>query len=326
MKKTILTLLIAFVAIVAAKGQQIAVVSGNGATTIYQTLDDAVAGAEDGSTVYLPGGGFPIKDETKIDKKLTIMGVSHRGDTDNVDGATIIAGNLSFVGKSSGSAVIGVYISGNINVGNETDPIRNLTIRNCNINAILVNNDQSTGMIVNQNYLRNLSSFGNSNPKITNNIAHSFCGINGGQIKNNIIVSYSWISQKNSVIFADNSTITNNVILAPHWPGQLTQVHVGSECIISNNMVRYEWGENCIVANENDWNNVFKKDKGVNIYSEYTFINDYEKYQDKVGIYAGTGFDDSALPPVPHIIAKNIPEQTDAEGKLNIKIRVKASE
>ena len=32
------------------------------------------------------------------------------------------------------------------------------------------------------------------------------------------------------------------------------------------------------------------------------------------------------MAPLPYIVAKDIPEQTDAEGKLNIKIRVKASE
>ena len=50
----------------------------------------------------------------------------------------------------------------------------------------------------------------------------------------------------------------------------------------------------------------------------------------QIGIYGGNGkteqdnFDDEALAPIPRIISKEIPEQTDAEGKLNIKITVKS--
>jgi len=45
-----------------------------------------------------------------------------------------------------------------------------------------------------------------------------------------------------------------------------------------------------------------------------------------VGIYSGTGFNDDQLAPVPYIIGKRIPEQTDASGQLLIQIRVKAGE
>ena len=41
-------------------------------------------------------------------------------------------------------------------------------------------------------------------------------------------------------------------------------------------------------------------------------------------IFGGTGFNKGALPPVPYIQSYEIDEQTDAEGKLNIRINVKA--
>ena len=177
---------------VAAWAQNIAVVSPTNSTDIYQTLDEAIAGAEHGSTIYLPGGGFQIKDETKIDKKLTIMGVSHRGDTDNVDGATVISGRLNFVGGSSSSAVVGVFVSGNIDVGEEDEDaivVKNLTLRYCNANSIQVKDNQSSGMVVNQCYLRNPSDFGKTNANINNSIVHSIIKINGGKINHNIVTS-----------------------------------------------------------------------------------------------------------------------------------------
>lgn len=186
MKRKLL-IAVAFLATMTAAAQNIAAVSPSNATTIYQTLDEAIVGAESGSTIYLPGGGFQISDEAKINKKLTIMGVSHRGDTDNVDGATIIGGNLYFEEGSSGSAILGVYVSGNINVGTETVPTTNFTARYCNVNSIQVKNSLSSGMIVNQCYLRNVSNFGNTNVKITNCISDRIENIQNGTISYNII-------------------------------------------------------------------------------------------------------------------------------------------
>ena len=154
---------VACFATLTAWAQNIAVVSPGNVTTIYQTLDDAITGAISGSTIYLPGGGFQIKDDTKINKKLTIMGVSHRGDTDNADGATMIAGNLNFTTNSSNSAVIGVYITGNINIGVDDASVNNITVRYCHINSIQIHNNTCTGTVINQNFIRSLSNYRNSN-------------------------------------------------------------------------------------------------------------------------------------------------------------------
>ena len=133
--KRILSIAVAFAATITAVAQNIAVVNPSNSTSIYQTLDEAITNAEAGSIIYIPGGGYKVTDNAKINKKLTIMGVSHRGDTDNVDGATVISGNLNFIAGSSKSAVIGVYISGNVNL---TDSIAQFTMRHCNVNSLQV--------------------------------------------------------------------------------------------------------------------------------------------------------------------------------------------
>ncbi len=83
------------------------------------------------------------------------------------------------------------------------------------------------------------------------------------------------------------------------------------------------WGEDCVTVT--DWSEVFVNDRGITPYSDYHFKEAYKQYSDK-GIYGGTGFSDSALPPVPYIVSKSIPQQTDASGKLRIRVAVKAGE
>ena len=88
-----------------------------------------------------------------------------------------------------------------------------------------------------------------------------------------------------------------------------------------------DWGDDPInVSAAENWNNIFENPAGVTPNSSYHFKGEYKQYEHQCGIYAGDGFSDTALPPIPYIVAKSIPQQTDSEGKLNIKVRVRASE
>lgn len=330
MKRKIL-FAVALLATMTAAAQNIAAVSPSNATTIFQTLEEAIVGAESGSTIYLPGGGFQISDETKINKKLTIMGVSHRGDTDNVDGATIISGNLHFEGGSSGSAVLGVYLTGNINVGTETDSVTNFTVRYCNVNSIQVKHSQSSGMVVNQCYLRNESDFGLTNVKLDNCLVHSMANINGGRINHNIVTSansnhryYGGYYYYRPIHFVSNSTIINNFFLT--W-GK------GIDCetfqVLNNCIGTESWGENPVTLDEGTtWDDVFYANKGVSISSDYRLKGKWGKGAatdgSDIGIYGGTGFKDESLVPIPRIISKKVSESTDESGKLQIVVKVKA--
>lgn len=332
MKRKIL-FAVALLATMTAAAQNIAAVSPSNATTIFQTLDEAIVGAESGSTIYLPGGGFQIKDETKINKKLTIMGVSHRGDTDNVDGATIISGNLHFEGGSSGSAVLGVYLTGNINVGTGTDSVTNFTVRYCNVNYIKVKHSQSSGMVVNQCYLRRESNFGNCNVRLENNIAHSYTYINGGIINHNIITSkpYGGYMSAYMHIGMNNTTITNNFFLASYSSSRDC-----SNCLSHNNFWDSSFsdsssdliGENPFFReSDKTWDDVFYANKGVSILSDYRLKGSWGKGKatdgTDIGIY-GNIAEKKDLTPIPRIVSKKVDESTDGSGKLQIEVTVKA--
>lgn len=324
MKKLFSTILVAIVATVASYAQTIAVVSSNGVTTMHQTLADAIDKAASGSVIYLPGGGFQLSDDTKITKKLTIMGVSHRADTDNAEGATVIAGNIFFEDGSDGSALMGIHVTGTVHVGTDEKAVTNFLMRYSNVNNIAVHNSGCTGMVINQSYLRDGSGFGSSNPIIENCIVHSLSRINGGTINHNIICQRDWYP----ILFVDNSIITNNFLDFIHGAGDSYNNTVSNNC--NGNR---EWGDNPVMIGEGkEWKDVFKNpEPGVNINADYHLISSIGKNAGTDGKHLGiylddndNGFDDHALAPIPRIISKEIPEQTDASGKLNIKITVKA--
>lgn len=328
MKKLFSTIMVVLVATVASYAQTIAVVSSSGSTTMHQTLAEAISEAESGSVIYLPGGGFQLSDDTKITKKLTIMGVSHRTDTDNAEGATVIAGNIFFDEGSDGSALMGVFVSGTVHVGTGGKAVTNFLMRYCNVNALIAHNSGCSGMVINQCYLRNRSTFDNANPTIENCIVNHLGLISGGTINHNIVRHRTYYYETCSMFSIYNSIITNNIFL--DWWG----VYGNDNNTISNNCFgNSEWGEESILIGEGkEWKDVFKNpDPGVTISADYHLISSIGKNAGSdgkhIGIYLddnSTGFDDHALAPIPRIISKEISEQTDADGKLNIKITVKA--
>lgn len=332
MKKKIITLLVALMATAAsAYAQQISVVAPNGATTLYRTLPDAIKGATAGSVVYLPGGGFSIPDSVKITKKLTIIGIGHKANSENVDGGTLINGNLFFNEGSDGSAVMGCYLSGFIRIA-EDGPVNDVIVRQCNFYYVQVLKSTCSGIIINQNYLRNnsgssnLHSFSGCDVVFSNNITSlTIADIGSGKVVNNIILASNWYGTPYSRYSLQkiSAEISGNIILKGNG-----YIHSGN-AVSNNNLIltNGSWGDNPIVidADVNDifvnWNN-----GAVSTASNFHFKDEYKEYENQVGIYAGDGFSDGALPPVPYIVAKKIDDKTDAAGKLNIKVRVKASE
>ena len=185
MKKLFFTFILAIMATGVLQAQQISVVSSGGATTLYQTLKDAIEEADDGCVIYLPGGGFPIADEVKITKKLTIVGIGHKIKTENVDGYTTISGNLFFNQGSDGSALMGVYLSGNVYIGNDAK-VDDVLVRYCNMNDIDIRNN-CLGTTIDQNYIRGAAYFNGCSGIFSHNITQFVRQLNDGFISNNII-------------------------------------------------------------------------------------------------------------------------------------------
>lgn len=334
----ILTALAVLLGVSSASAQQIAVVSEDGTTTICQTLQAAIESASDGCVIYLPGGGFPLPDSVKITKKLTIIGIGHKSDNDNVDGSTTITGNLWFNEGSSGSAVMGCYITGNVNIGEGEATVNNVLVKCCNLNSVCVYNATCQGTYINQNYIRNTSYFSYSSAKITNNILHSISNVHGGTISYNIILGYSSI--KSGYIYyyyaivANSSTILNNIIrIKTHREDHTGTIYYynileGSDNHVNSNLSPCDFGDNPINVGDVDWNDVFEEWNGgaINPASNFHFKESYKQYESQVGVYANGVDFDKQIAPVPYIVAKRIADETDAAGQLKIQVRVKSGE
>lgn len=329
MKRLFLTFVFAIVATLAAMAQQISVVSSGGSTSLYRTLQEAIEGAEGGSVIYLPGGGFTISDDVKITKKLTIIGIGHYVKSGNADGITNIGGNLFFNQGSDGSAVMGCYITGNVYVGYDKTAVNDILIRYCNFNSVLVYSSICLETTVNQNYIRGNSSFNGSKANITNNVIHGFTGLQYGIVNNNIFIggvgtTASGYPNGNYVFLSSNNcTMNNNIFVVTAY-----EAYGNVSNITNNNLGKSNYGDDFINIGNVDWNDVFINFNGgaISPSSDFHFKEAYSQYENQVGIYAGDGFNDNQLAPVPYIVAKRVDEQTDASGKLNVKIRIKAGQ
>ena len=325
-KRLILAAWTALLAVAIATAQQISVVTEGGATTLYENLADAINGAEPGSVIYLPGGGFPIADEVKITKRLTIIGIGHKYDNDNVDGATIIAGNLFFNEGSDRSAVLGCYINGDIKIAHDNSQVNDILVRYCNLHAVDVKSAVSKGITIDQNYVRGGSIFRSAPAKFTHNICPWVYNINGGVIANNIFNNYcrsyiDGVQRLGTCADCFNCQIRNNIFL------NRLDMRTGSNNVITHNMLNgADWGDDPVNIS-GDWNDIFEKYNGgaINPVTDFHFTEDYQEYSE-CGIYGGTGFNDHQTAPVPYIVSKTVDEQTNSAGFLNITITVKAGE
>lgn len=321
MKKVILSMFVALVATVAVQAQQIAVVTSDGKTTICRTLPAAIQAATDNSVIYLPGGGFPISDEVKITRPLTIIGIGHKVNGENADGYTTISGNLNFDEGSSQSAVLGCYITGNVVIGSASAAVNDVTVRYCNLNAVDVMNVNCMETVVNQCYVRGISEFHGANGHFTHNVAKSIYKINNGFVEYNIFTSGDYVFGSNSNSNCSESTsIVGNIFTG-------TCNMFIKDCLTSDNMRMgsSSFGDNPVKPGLSS-SQLFENPAGVTPVSNFHFKEDYKEYESQCGIYVSNGFNQDQLPPVPYIVNHRIPEQTDADGKLNIKIRVRAGQ
>jgi len=321
MKTKMFLLIAALTATVAIHAQQISVVSPAGETKIFTDLNLAIQGADTGSTIYLSGGGFHVSDTTKITKKLTIIGIGHRSDNDNADGNTSVSGSFCFEGGSDNSAVMGLWLSDDVNIGTEENGINNFLLRYCNVNRVQVKNSNCQGILINQNYLRGTSQGGNSPVTFSNNILNDIMTVLGGVINHNVIRGHLGMSGTPASAALD-CQINNNIIFSTlgwNTPGSTFDSNMSTGTVGGDNA-------NTVVATS--WDDVFKGTySGVNPNDNYDLADGAPgkgKATDgsDIGVYGGTGFSPTALPPGPRIVSKKVADQTDANGNLSVEIKV----
>lgn len=334
-------LLIAFVIICSyfVKAQNIITVQNGGTPSFYSILDTAITHAQNGDTVYIPGGAWAVNNSTlTIDKELHIIGMGHNPDSTITTGMTKInAANLHLVSGANSSSLEGLYLIGFIYSGSSTsnEDVDNIKISRCRIDGNIVLSRLSTDWIVTENIINGYihgASFSTSQPYAQsncffNNIIEQqpvFFGPNN-IFRNNIMLSLGAASITSSV-FENNIFITNNLGI--------------SSCTFNNNLCAFNYtipndciGDNNII--NQTITSIFINFSGN---GSFSYTDDYHLQSTCPGKNAGTDGTDigiyggnfpwkaGSVPFNPHFITKTISGTTNSNGSLPVNITIGAQD
>jgi hypothetical protein len=315
--------------------QQKVALQSNGNTTIYGGANpflDAYNAAQDGDTIYLPGGNIPFPNI--IDKKLVIYGAGFHPDSTTATQKTILNGTLTIQQNADNLHLEGIEIVGTLRFSSYHQ-VDNIVVKRCKLGSIqyegygeCVNNQFQECIVVGDIQLTSIKS---------GLISNSFIGgriINGMEmeISNNIFFyndSYWGYYVINNL---DNSYISNNIFMR-----ELYANNIESSCELSTftkNVFRANppTGTNTFVDNyiDTDLTIFFINQSGFS----FDFTHNYHLQNpssflgtdgNEVGVFGGFfPFKEGMLPVNPHIQYKNIAPQTNNNGELQIEIKVNA--
>lgn len=330
MKKIYLSSLLFFFLTLSMNAQKtIAVLTGSN-WTFYTDFSTALNQCATGSTIYLPGGTFILSQNVDtINKSVSIIGVGHHPDSTLATSPSVLQGDLKFGNGGDNSTIVGVYITGSINISNGTQNVSNINIIRCRVgggiypgNFYNVNIDECV-------VLNNINSYSN----VSNNIIvqrsiilGNIYDLNGATFNNNILYGVAGNGVTNHCVFKNNvilnsvgiytyqSIFSNNLIFGTE---STTQGNTNISNYINGNYV--STFINCASAN-------------------YSYNNDYHLLSTSVGKNSGTDGTDigiygtaypykpSAVPANPHISFKSISPSSAPNGTLPVNIRVIAQD
>ena len=296
---------------------------------------DAYNAAENGDTIYLPGGTFT---SSPIDKQLFIYGAGYHPDSTVVTLPTYITSDINPGGNADGLVVEGVVFASGPNINHDVSA-SNMTFRRCRFNENISFNGNATpaglstgNMFAECLFMKTMELSNAANCLFSNNIfIESVNNSKSNTFKNNIFL-------RNELCFnqVNNNDISNNVFIftSNDW---LVGGYYGSNGNIFNNNLLVaatpNYGNNPIISN--NYTGVAQADIFVD-QTEYAFSYTHNYHLknpasypgsdgSQVGIYGGMfPFKTASVPSNPHIQSKSIASETNSAGELQIQIRVQA--
>ncbi len=315
----------------ASFAQRTIAVQSNGTAAFYTEWAKAWQNTQAGDTIYLPAGTF-ITGNILIDKPVTIIGVGHDAAYVHDQLFSRLDGNIHLLKGADGTTLHGFQVA-NFQIGNssENDEVENITIsrfRSTGIFRLGYSNPSKASLInVDECVLESIDGKNAKHVFFTKNIlSGSISNFNQNVSFNNNVFIY------NSYTLWDisNALFRNNIFRYNSYPFRNT---------CENNLLE----NNILVANLtinpqadlNTWNNNYFNQALDDIFVNFA-AGDYHLKPTSVGVGAGTdGFDigiygtaipykEGAVPFTPRIVEETVSKQTDAEGKINIKVKVEA--
>ncbi len=320
----------------------------------FNNVQAAINAASVGDTIYVNPSQYVYADFT-INKRLVIIGGGYN--SNNQFNLTTIVGYISLyrdagIFDASGSVICGFRINNSITGANGSLSVNNLKIFRNSINGIDTYPGPVSGWTIYNNLIGAINGRGtSSNFLIQNNIfvgggANSFnqssvvidhnLFINSGAfdnvqfaiITNNIVTSSSGTRVMNSNVY--QNTFNNNLSLSTNiTPNSPTNSFLGGPNTGGGNMV----GVDPLFVNDPDFNSfngtfnyrLQSGSPGHNAATDGTDLGIYGgTYPFPSGGAPGSGYDTSALPPIPQITSVNIQNSSVLPGN-QLKVNVQAT-
>jgi hypothetical protein len=342
MKKTLFLLLVAFLIIIhLANGQNLIAVQNGGNPTFFLQVNDAIANAQDGDTIYIPGGIWSVSQP--INKRLHIIGVGHNPDSTLATFQTTINGNISLTAGASYGSLTGIALQGVIDAYGS--PVNNYTVSRCSLSGITfyqVSDIVFIENIISGTYSSYSGGFA-ANCSFFNNIIsmwipeYGYPPFSNCCFKNNIFLYQTncWGQCGLYSIYCKYSLIENNIFV-----GSTSLFYQISNSIVKNNLfvdnlsfpIGTNVGSNNIVNQPQS--SIFVNQSG----NSFSYGHDYHLQSTcpgknagtdgtDVGIYGGIyPWKEGSLPFNPHIQTVQVSPTTSTSGGLNVNIKVAAQD
>jgi hypothetical protein len=334
------TLVIILLALVAATGsgfgQNLIAVQNGGTPSFYASLDSAIVNAQNGDTIYLPGMVYSYANSSiTIDKELHLVGTGHYPNSSSATGITQLNASIVLITGADNSTFTGFYLGGNLFVGENTtnEDVDNITISRCYISNGIFLSRNSTNWLISESVIKaGIQGFYQSfistitcaqNNLFSNNITNDIAsfGLNN-EFRNNIFAksvnSLDGCSFKNNIFMYHH----NNILSCKFENNIFFSSIVPSGSIDSQNIIN-QTTDNTFVNQTSD---AFSYSQVYHLKSTSPGKNAGKDGTD-IGIYGGIyPWKEGSIPFNPHFQQVQVSPKTDANGNLNVNIKVAAQE
>jgi len=322
----------------AANAQNLIAVQNGGTASIYTTLDLAITHAQNGDTIYIPGGAYTLS--MPIEKRIHIIGVGHNPDSTLATGYTRINGDLNLINQASNGSLIGVYLNGILLSG---DNISNYQILRSRLGTLHLTSTTTSWSFI-ENIMgacfvtekKGALNCFLSNNIFTSTISSEVRGYLSSVFKNNIFLSQANCAWGTCAlpIIADSCRFENNIFISTERScGDITNSAMDNNLFVEDISIASwnDWGSNNILNQAQT--SIFVNQTG----SNFDYSHDYHlqtsspgknagKDGTDIGIYGGAfPWKAGSVPPNPHIQFENV-GGIDVTGNLHVKIKVAAQD
>lgn len=311
-------------------------------------FSQALEAAQPGDIIYLPGGATDIG-TAYIEKPITLIGAGHHPQHTTATGVTMLNGTLIMRQADpeiplENIHLEGFHISGDIRIGSSqtNQNVNQVTIRRCSLEDL------------------RLGASGTSDAEQIHIIENLIRGRVYGYDAQNVLFAKNIIQQQ-FWNFNGNTLITNNIFLDGTGSSVSTSFRYISNVEFANNVILCRSNTWCFrdmsanTFNHNLWHHDFSMPEGStgvnNIKDQpiddiffnhtghsFSYEFNYQLNENSPGIGAGNDntdigiygtskpYKEGAVPHNPQIKSKNIANETNEEGKLQVEIEVQAQE